>query len=308
VYLNNLNGTHKKDITNSLYYDSYKKWSPDGKYIALCCSGSIYLYDVYKDSLNSLLPSNTSAGGPILWTYDSKKIIFINGYQIISTHIVDVDGKNNRQLSYPVTYIYQDNYNTLSLEDTALFHSNLDGTINDSIVDLNQFVKTKSGAYYFSDYNPITNSLLIGFDDPSTTLPNCIALYDIEHRQLDTIVVSDTGWKYYKPKFSTDFKQIALKELRWADDTTLGETNRIAILENGTSSTLVEFRDRQSFLDFSPFSFSKGDKYFAFVKDVLVPGPWVYWHSYLYTVEVATKQLKFIDQGISPIWNPLMLH
>gem|GEM_PF-1240472 len=326
VYLNNNTGTNLKGITNMPAYNwTNPVWSPDGKYIVLCLESSIahlFLYDVYKDSLIGFLTSDTSGTIPIVWTSDSKKIIFMNsdGTIPVGTNIINVDGTNNQQLKYPVNYLYSDNYNTLysiqsSTDNPLVYHSNLDGTVNELIVDLGQYVSTKNGGVSITDYDPNTNTLLLSFDDPSTALPNFIGEYNIAQRQLDTLVVSVTGWKYYRPKYSTDYSQVALKERYIGNDTNYSNVSRISLFANNTGagtqdtgSTLVEFRDAKSFIDSSPFAYSTADKYLAFVKDVLEPGEWVAWNSYLYIVELSTKRLTYIGTGISPLWNPLLLH
>jgi predicted secreted protein len=62
-------------------------------------------------------------------------------------------------------------------------------------------------------------------------------------------------------------------------------------------------------IDFNPFAFSTDDKYFAFAKDVFQnEGGDVWWISYLYVVDIETKQLTYIGKGKAPLWNPSMPH
>jgi hypothetical protein len=267
-----------------------------------------------------LLPTTLGGTQPLLWTSDSKKIIYSSGSNVynLGAYVIDVDGNNFRKINYPVNYLYSDNYNTIyiitsSTHSPLVYHSNLDGTVNEFIVDLGQYVSINSGSVSIQDYDPIANSLLLAFDDPSTALPNFIGKYDIDKRQLDTIVVSEIGWKYYKPKFSSDYKSLALTEVYAGKDTTSVGTYRVSLFENNTRAaiadtgvTLVEFRENNSFLDFNPFAFSKDDKYFAFVKDIVQPGTCACWKSYVYVVRLDNKQQTFIGMGITPIWNPLI--
>jgi Tol biopolymer transport system component len=319
IYLNNISRTNLKSITNPEYDYYSPSWSPDGKYIALWSGSRLYAYDVYKDSL-VLLPTTLGGTQPLLWTSDSKKIIYSSGSNVynLGAYVIDVDGNNFRKINYPVNYLYSDNYNTIyiitsSTHSPLVYHSNLDGTVNEFIVDLGQYVSINSGSVSIQDYDPIANSLLLAFDDPSTALPNFIGKYDIDKRQLDTIVVSEIGWKYYKPKFSSDYKSLALTEVYAGKDTTSVGTYRVSLFENNTRAaiadtgvTLVEFRENNSFLDFNPFAFSKDDKYFAFVKDIVQPGTCACWKSYVYVVRLDNKQQTFIGMGITPIWNPLI--
>lgn len=331
IHLNNIGGTNSKNFTNWRNDCTGPVWSPDGKYIAYDRTDSVgglvqyndalYLYDVHGDSLIAFLSSDTVSYAPGIWTLDSKRIIY-GHYSNVTGHggtsIIDLDGKNNRPLKYPVSYLYPDDYNTLyygtdSMGGQTICHSNLDGTTNELIVDLGPLVATPTGAVNLWDFDPIGNFLLLSFDDPSTALPNSIAKYDITQRRLDTIAVSDTGWKYYKPKFSSDFKTIAFTEVHFSDTSVYSNGISLIDLGTGTKTTLVEFPDKDQtgkyqFLDMNPFAFAKDDKYFAFVRDVDQPGQFVWWIPYLCVVDLDTKQVTYIDNAISPLWNPSMAH
>lgn len=315
IYLNNISGTNPENISNSPYDCYGPMWSPNGRYIAFWRENEslvrhLYVYDVIGDSCFGLLTSDTSETQPVLWTPDSKSIVYVNGSHVsrfVGTYIINVDGTNNRELEYSVEYMYADGYNTLytvrtPTYGTLLYHSNLDGTINEFIVDLGQFVSTSTGAVSIYDFNPNTSDLLLGFDDPSTTLPNFIAKYNVSQKRLDTVAVSDTGWKYYSPKFSTDYQKIGLSAVHQP----AGTISRVSVFEDGADSTLVEFSGASTFLDFNPFAFSEDDKYFAFVRNVIQPSGW--WYSYLTVVALDTKQQTVIDQGQAPVWNPSIPH
>jgi len=328
VYLNNISGTNPKTIFKRPRNCYEPHWSPDGQYIAFTHSDSaygdrdIYLYNTANDSIIPFLTSDTSNTQFIAWTYDSKKIIFGNqvGVSLGASYIINLDGKNCRALKYPVVYLYPNDYDYLyttqsSTKGPSVYHSNLDGTVNEFIVDLTEFVPTISGDVSISDFDPNNNNLLLSFDDPSTALPNMIAKYNIDQRELDTIIVSDSGWKCYRPKYSNDSKKIAFQQVHWAD--TINYTNEISLLDVQTSkiSILLEFPDKDEsgkhqYFDSHPMIFSTDDKYLAFSKNVLQnePDEMVWWISYLNVVEIDTKYITYIDTGISPKWNPKKPH
>lgn len=317
IHMNNITGTNPKTIISRKRSSRYPKWSPDGKYIGFTYEDSLgyyhlYLYNTAYDTIITY-PAGTYMG---LWAPNSK-LVYRNQF---SWYMMDPDGSNNRKLNYPVEYFYLDSYNTLywvkqSSKGSLVYHSNVDGTMNEFIVDLGEFVHTDNGGVTVFDFDPNANELLLSFNDPSTALPNMIAKYNIIENRLDTVVVSDSGWKCYRPKYSHDFNKIAIAEVNYTDTI---NSCRISILENGTKTALVEFphKDEQGksqFIDYNPFAFSPDDKYLTFSKNVVqnAPDQMVWWISYLYVVELETKQMTLIDigsMGINTVWNPKKPH
>jgi len=97
---------------------------------------------------------------------------------------------------------------------------------------------------------------------------------------------------------------------RWTydADSSIEFSYGITLLSNNTKTELFRFKSDNTTLDFNPFSFSNDGKYFAYVKNIQQPGPYVWWISYLYTIELNTKQVTFIDTGNQPKWNPALTH
>ena len=104
-----------------------------------------------------------------------------------------------------------------------------------------------------------------------------------------------------------------MSEVHIAD--TVNYTARISILDLATraKATMVEFphkdeSGKQQFLDYSPRAFSPDDQYLAFSRNVVQPGIFLWWISYLYVVEVNTKQMTYVDIGFNVQWNPKKPH
>jgi Tol biopolymer transport system component len=322
IHLNNITGTSPKTLMNTPRNSRGAQWSPNGKYIAFTHEDTegrahLYLYDTLNDSLiTNLIPSDTTETGFARWTPDGRIVYGRNSYYVagVTTCIINVDGSNNRILKYNPIYFYPDNYNTItwttgSGKGPVVYRTNLDGSVLDSVIDLGAFVLTRSGAASIWDYNPNTNEILMLIDDPSTALPNMIAKYNITSKRLDTVVVADSGWKCYNPKYSSDFTKIAMTEVNVAD--AVNYTNRISILDltSHSKTTAVEIpitdaNGKTQLLDFNPFAFSPDDKCLAFSKDIYKSGSTISWISYLYVVLLETSQTTFIDFGIDARWNP----
>ena len=85
-------------------------------------------------------------------------------------------------------------------------------------------------------------------------------------------------------------------------------TNNNAILfaENHKEQLFVKIEDKNEWIDVSPLVFSPQDKYIAYSKNIKQESEWVWWKSYLYTVNIVTKEIKLIDEGSDAKWKPLM--
>jgi hypothetical protein len=317
IHVNNSLGTNPKNISSWAYDCTNPVWSPDGRYIAFNrdkpanngLDRDIYIYDTFRDTLIPIAYSDSCDESIAIWTPDSQNLIYYARSYITATtgtYIINLQDKVSRPLKYPVVYLSSDRYNyyylvTNSQYNLGVYHSNMDGTLNEFIVDLKTFVK--SGGISIYDYDPYKNKFLLSLDDPSTALPNCIATYDINQGRFDTVAVSDTGGKYYRPIYSNWCDTIAFVDKRWTYDPTMKTTVGITLITNKTKTELFRFNSDSTSLDFNPFSFSTDGEYFAYVIS-----PYLAWEFNLYVIELNSKQVTFIDSGYGPSWNPALPH
>jgi Tol biopolymer transport system component len=308
IHLNNNTGTNPKTIMNWPWNNEYPSWSPDGKYIAIMHENSdgvnLYLYDTAVDTLRQLTTSGRINSGTPIWTTDNKKIVYgYIGPQNNETHIIDVDGSGDRKLKinptgWCVSYIYPDNYTCLYSSGTKLYKSNLDSSFSEFVLDE---ISTT-----IRDFNPLTGELLVNTNvTPDSS--EVIAEYNVETKQLNVLLAADKGFMISMQRYSKDYSKIVFDEMN-----TNGYTEEyLSILENGVKRRLVRLFGGQAggeSLDFNPMQFSPDGKYVAFSKNVDQEGPWVWFKSYLFIVDITTGELQYIDMGFNPMWNPKISH
>jgi len=311
IVLNNLEGNTLKNISNNKDGDYSPAWSPDGRYIAFrhdkSIGGSdIYLYDVSKNELTNVthdLDSNVSADQPF-WTPDGEKIFF--SYHKLGEQkcifIMNKDGTNKQRLLDDGKLIdfYNDSYHFIYENDDFVFKTNIDGNVSELI--LNKINLGKSSSFFIADFNPNTEELLFRINgDWGSEIDANLLRYNIKKKEIDTLLVSETGWYYHSVTYSNDYSKIAFIETKYGD-----WIDKLAILENSNKRELVCLTNGKESVDYNPIVFSPGDTYLAYSKNIKQEGPWYWWKSYLNTVNIETKEVKFIDEGTNPQWNPLL--
>ncbi len=205
------------------------------------------------------------------------------------------DGTDNQKLLDFSTkvYFYKNSYDFIYVSNRNIYKSNIDGTINLSILDLT----TINGTISIEDFDPVNNGLLMTIAEKQG-FPRILAKYDFNKQQLDTLLLAEGNWIYYHPKFSNDYKKIALIEV---DDVTMNY--KISLVSGNNKTDLIELTDENEWIDFHPLAFSGNDKYLAYSKNVNQPGEFVSWKSYLYIIDLETRINIFIDEGINPCWK-----
>jgi hypothetical protein len=315
LYLNNITETNSKNFTNWNHTDEHPEWSPDGKYIAFnraeLGTYHLYLYDTANDSNICYITSDTIQTLMGMWTPDGR-IVYSMKYMhdSESMYMMNPDGSNNRKIHSSPVFFYPDSYTFITGAQYLIYRTNIDGTFDELLLDL----KTIGKNYvHYSDFNPYSNDLLI-LADPAERITNLLVKFNFDSKRIDIVSIVDSGWMYIlHPKFSHDFMKIAAAEVNYAD--TINYPYRISILDlkNRSKATLVELPPKDSTgkrlsIHWGPFVFSSDDKYLAFSINVLQSGLMVGWISYLYVVELETKQMTLIDTGIYPEWNPKKPH
>ena len=156
----------------------------------------------------------------------------------------------------------------------------------------------KNGAYYFNGFNPYSKELLLY---TSTKDKSVMETYNIETGKTDEIYSQTDGY-LLRPRYSNDYSKIVFTFSK--NDYTL---ERLLVYEiaSKTTKTLVELKSSEGRFDYNPIRFSPNDKYVVYTKNVNIPtAPSLAWNSFTYTVNVATGDIKYIDEGDSPVWNP----
>jgi len=319
IFLNTIQGDHPKNISNTPTEDAYDPlWSLDGRSIAfrydnLLGGSDIYLYDVFENRKINLTKDldGDENPSPIVWTPDGQQIVYSVGkfWNDQKTCIMNKDGTNKRVIfnGGRLRIFFCDDgfhfiHNGVGEDYRKVYKSDIDGN---SFVILDNEGTDKEKYFYICDFNPNTEEILLKdyYLDPS--IPSNLLKYNIDTGEYTTLVTFERGWSILRACYSNDYYKVAICVKNSEES-----IEKLYLLQDGKLTKLVSF-DKNEWLDFndSPLQFSPEDKYIAYVKSVISDphtcSSCIPLRFYLYIVNIATKQMIFIDEGITPQWNPL---
>jgi Tol biopolymer transport system component len=299
IFTMDLTGTAPHNISNAPCSNEYPQWSPDGRYILFSRSGLIIAYDTKNHTEYNLTSDGGVASQTPRWLPNGKACFsypYAGGpYQ--GTYIINPDGTDRKRILDSATtadmkmmFFYQDSYNFLYVVNySRVYKTNIDGTVNEFLVDLQQAVSPNVA---IQGFNPATEELLL-------TSSGAIETYSIKPKTTNIVASADNGYTFFQITCSLDCSKIAVIEHSEQDE-------YLSVLENGRKTRLVRlptsFPSRT--FSFNPMQFSPDGKYIAFSKQIWGTGAWVSFKDELYVVEIATHGELDIGEGHAPSWNP----
>lgn len=309
IKTNNISGSNPQVVSIdsiSGQQDQTPQWSPDGRYIVYQSlipgigNPFVFVYDLQKGTHTNLTSDGGIASSFPHWTPNGK-IYFSYQRPALSPaamYIMNPDGTNKIKISddsAAVIYFYSDSYTFLSVRGSAIYKTNLDGSLNELVLQL-----PPPGATQFinvGDFNPFTGELLVNTNTVQG-LSSAIATFNAETKQMN-LIFADSGFLLAGERYSKDYSKIVFCEL----NAMTKSDEFLCILENGTNRRLVELKGGagSEWFDFNPMEFSPDNKLVAYAKNVTHG---VTWTSYLYVVEISTGTTQYIDKGFYVSWNP----
>jgi Tol biopolymer transport system component len=304
VFSNNLSGSSPSNISQYKDDDEYPVWSPDGRYIAFTRSiengGPLC---IVFDSRNNSYTNITNDGGGVPfssgWTSDNK--IYLSYSSPLgsspATYLMNPDGSNKiKILDFAARlYFYNDGQTFLYNKNNQIFKTNVDKTINEFILDCD----SGNGRYInISDFNPVNETFLVNtnyYNEGSSDL----AEFNVSTKQLNLLLKSEDDYPISLQRYSKDYSTICFIE---ENDKTQVESY-LSVYKGGKKNRLLKLTGNEWF-DYNPMQFSPDGRYIAFSKNIYNSGTWVSWNSYLYVIDINNGDLHYIDDGISPSWNP----
>ncbi|MCU7492798.1 MAG: hypothetical protein HF300_16615 [Ignavibacteria bacterium] len=316
VFLNSAGGTNSLNISKGEYEDSSPYWSPDGRYILYnhhyytsSSTGGVTLLlcDLEKDSTRNLTSEVNYSPSALGFTPDGKKIIY--GVHVIGEknriYTMNLDGTQKRKLLDfdAVVFFYPDSYTFLywmpdapTAEYHKIYKSNLDGTMNIEVLDLKDWGENAG----LCDISPSKNEVIFTISNEPL---NCDFLlrYNFSSHECDTLYRSETNYQILSAQYSNDYSKICFEEI----GNSSSSKTRLRLIEGSSNMLLAEMKFPEM-LNLQEGAFSPNGNNILFRKFTIVTGGGVMQKSKLYSINVSTKEMRFIEDDVEPRiqWNP----
>jgi len=304
VLSNNLDGSNPKNFSNNTADDQFPVWSPNGAFVAFYRAGSVIVYDVkYKTETNV-----TNGGGlaeqQIQWTANGQLLVaFANPVaNPRAAYIMNPDGTNRRKIfdympgtTHCTIYACQDSRTFVYVAGTKVYKTTLEGGAQTFVCDLS----LGNGLFYtVHDFDPLRRELLVT-TNAAPGPSNIVSTINVETNEVKAVFTAEETFICTAPQYSQDYSKIVLIE-QGPDD------NYITYADHGIKKRFVHYSRSAPLETFSlvPMKFSPDGTRILFAKLVLNSGSAGSGKSTLYTVEIASGAIQYIDDGSHASWNP----
>jgi len=307
VFLNNVKGTHPRDISNYTDGDDgYSQWSPNGRYIVFQRSVPVFgpltvVYDIQNITYTNLTSDRGLSASLPQWTPNGKVCFAYHRpvSSLAATYLMNPDGTGSQKILDSVAtqiYFYPDSYRFLYIMDwTRVYRTNIDGTFNEFVGNLEQISSQGIAAQGF---NPASDELLIVYYSPVDSVDR-IATYNVTTKNIRDLYLADAGYHFNQIIYSEGGQQIAAVEHSDLDEW-------LSVVAGGAEKRLVRIPQSDPIVHFSfePIRFSPDGSKISFSEEQFNVGPYATWTQVLYVVDVSSGIIRRIDIG----WNPSWFH
>ena len=245
------------------------------------------------------------SASPKLWSPDSRKLIYryhkigeLSYYDIMNSDGTEKQRLFETESGSIIAFCDQGN-SILYTQHQILYKINI---ITKSIETILNLEDMSIYSTWVDDYDPISNTILCHEDSSSwgAGATFLIKTIDLNTMEIDTLVLIENEIILLRPVFSNDYSKVAYIERDY-----LNNISRIILIEDDNKSELNRLTNENQSYGIYKIEFSPYDSYVTYTVRENIPGDWVRFKSYMYVLNIANNDARFVDKAEDSHWNSL---